>query len=135
MNITLDSGGVYELLKYNISVSGHSKKVTTVVGDSNITLGHIAPRHYDVVFIDGNHTYDIAVYDIEHGKKLVPDGGILCGDDLELQMAEVDPEVTLRSRNQDWITDEKAKSDTISGFRLPYMRILATSAFGKSFGR
>ena len=46
--------------------------------------------YYDVVFIDADHTYGPVRKDITESLRLIKDGGIICGDDLNLQFHEVD---------------------------------------------
>ena len=49
------------------------------------------PRHaFDIAFIDGDHAYTAVLRDLQAACELIRDGGILCGDDLELQIAEID---------------------------------------------
>ena len=53
-------------------------------GDSRIVLPKLvrAGLSYDIVYIDGDHTYEGCRSDLEYGLKLVNPGGILCGDDM-----------------------------------------------------
>lgn len=59
-------------------------RVWTHHGDSRHILGILA-RKFDLVYIDGSHVYPDVTKDLQKAGPLVKDGGILCGDDLELQ--------------------------------------------------
>lgn len=50
-------------------------------------------KKFDVIYIDGDHRYEAVVGDILMAKKLLASGGILCGDDLEKQVHEVDLDI------------------------------------------
>ena len=42
------------------------------------------PESFDLVYVDGSHYYADVVEDVRVAKGLVKDGGVICGDDLEL---------------------------------------------------
>jgi hypothetical protein len=44
---------------------------------------------YDIVFVDGRHTYEAVLHDLKAGAALLVEGGLLCGDDLEVQLDQV----------------------------------------------
>ncbi len=54
-------------------------------GDSRTVLPELVRDGFafDVVYIDGDHSYEGCKSDLEWGRDLVRPGGILCGDDLE----------------------------------------------------
>jgi predicted O-methyltransferase YrrM len=54
---------------------GKSDRVTLIVDDAN--LQEARPNFYDVVFIDGDHSYEGAKKDFEHWKASVKPGGVL----------------------------------------------------------
>jgi len=62
---------------------------------------------FDLVFVDGAHTYHQVLQDLTNSARLLRDGGILCGDDLELQAAQVDMQFTLQNTQSDFIQDPK----------------------------
>lgn len=59
-------------------------------GWSQDELPKLPAGMYDLVYIDGDHTYEGVKSDIANAAGLVRSGGILCGDDLELQAHECD---------------------------------------------
>ncbi len=56
--------------------------------ESDVALKKLVGRQFDLIFIDGNHAYRQVKSDIENALLLVRDGGILCGDDLEVLFEE-----------------------------------------------
>jgi hypothetical protein len=48
------------------------------------------PGAYDIVYLDGDHSHAAVAKDIELSRPLVRDGGVLCGDDLEIQAHEIE---------------------------------------------
>ena len=83
------NGSVYRLFMHNITALGMKDRVTIVRGDSRSVLPAMDGA-FDIAFVDGDHRYEFVKSDIENCKRLVKMGGILCGDDLELQVADVD---------------------------------------------
>ena len=62
---------------------------------------------YDLVYVDGSHYYDNVIEDLRLAAPLVRDGGILCGDDLEAQLNEVDADFSRAKRGEDYVYDPK----------------------------
>lgn len=64
-----------ESLQAALAKNHLSQKVKLLVGNSqNITL---VPDAYDLVFVDGDHSYDGVARDYEHWKRAVKVGGVL----------------------------------------------------------
>ncbi len=64
-----------QLLQLALKKSGLAQKVRLLVGDSR--EGEVIPDFYDLVFVDGDHSYKGAGDDYEHWKKAVKRGGYL----------------------------------------------------------
>jgi len=95
----------YEIFRHNVStlpIAVHHMR-----GPSAVLLGYLAPASFDVVFIDGSHYFADVDRDLELALPLVRDGGYLCGDDLELQAAEIDLDAARASADRDVITDAR----------------------------
>ena len=90
MEKAAESGDIYRLFQHNIRAAGVEDLIDCIIGDSRQVLPTLCADEYDIIFIDGAHVYDIVSSDIANAKRLVRDGGIVCGDDLELTLAEVD---------------------------------------------
>lgn len=54
---------------------------------------------FNLVYIDGNHAYDWVTQDIVLSLNVLVDGGLLVGDDLELQFDQVDKDFAIKHRN------------------------------------
>jgi uncharacterized protein YoxC len=74
-----------------VRVGGLDKMVEVRKVDSRIALSELDSETFDVVYLDGSHKHDDVMHDIEQAKRLIRQGGIICGDDLELARSEVDP--------------------------------------------
>jgi predicted O-methyltransferase YrrM len=88
MQRAAETNEIYRLFVHNIRTAGVEPIVKHIVGDSREVIPRLVGQHFDVVFIDGAHVYDIVSSDIANAKRLVRDGGILCGDDLELTLTQ-----------------------------------------------
>lgn len=89
MNAATEDGLVYELFRHNIEMEGIAEQVEIRRGYSRDVLPTMAKGDYHLAYIDGSHLYDDAKTDIQEAKRLVCDGGIICGDDLEVQFDAV----------------------------------------------
>lgn len=64
--------------------TNHHKIIINLIrGDSKPLLEQFQSGIFDLIYIDGDHKYDGCYYDMFQSKKLVKDGGIICGDDYE----------------------------------------------------
>lgn len=66
-----------------IESTGRSN-VTVIKSDSAQALGLLQESSFDFIYIDGSHYYQNVKTDIVMAKRLLKEGGILCGDDLEV---------------------------------------------------
>jgi predicted O-methyltransferase YrrM len=107
MEHAAQSGDIHRLFLHNIRSAGVEDLIDYLIGDSRVILPTLTDDKYDIVFIDGAHVYDVVSSDISNAKRLVRDGGIICGDDLELTLAEVDLDAhrTILRAGFDFATD------------------------------
>ena len=89
MNEAAADGKVFRLFQHNIECCGVAKYVSYQQGSTVEVLPRLASGSYDVIFLDGSHRYEDVAFDIEQASRLISDGGIVCGDDLELQRHEL----------------------------------------------
>ena len=89
MNEVAKSGEILSLFLYNMKSSGIASRVHIRRGDSRIVLEAMESDSVDLVYIDGDHRYECIVVDIRNAMRLIRIGGIICGDDLEVQLHEV----------------------------------------------
>ena len=103
MNRMLDSGLAYALFLHNIKFISPEIGISHHVG----TLGDVRSKlgYYDLIYLDGSHYYHDVVADIRHSHALLRDGGILCGDDLEAQLHEVNVDWARANLNSDFMAD------------------------------
>lgn len=90
MQHALQTGQIMELFLHNIRATGHEDVVRCLRGTSDEVLPMLEADQFDLIFVDGVHTYDQVLKDIRFSARLLCAGGILCGDDLELQAAQID---------------------------------------------
>ena len=124
MNRMLDSGLAYALFLHNSQFIPPEIQISHYRG----TLEEVRPKlaSYDLIYLDGSHYYEDVDADIRHSHSLLREGGILCGDDLEAQLHEVDVEWAKASSESDFA------ADSVSG---TYYHPGVTRAVGEIFGR
>ncbi|RAU21803.1 hypothetical protein CU669_10880 [Paramagnetospirillum kuznetsovii] len=76
-------------------------------GVSEDTLPGLGEDVFDIVYVDAGHYYDDASIDIAHAKRMTRIGGIICGDDLNLLMEEVDIPTARANANRDLVEDPR----------------------------
>jgi predicted O-methyltransferase YrrM len=86
------AGSIFQLFLHNIRACGVEGQIQYCVGDSREVLRGLPAESFDLIYVDGSHRCDVVRSDLAHAKRLLHQDGILCGDDLELQRREVDPE-------------------------------------------
>jgi tetratricopeptide (TPR) repeat protein len=114
----LSTGKIFDLFLHNIRVSAHEDSVLPVKGASDVILPLFGEGRFDLIFIDGDHTYPRVLGDIRKSAPLVGEGGILCGDDLELQLSQIDRNHAELNKHMDYILDPKAKVNFHPGVSL-----------------
>ena len=85
MQTALAKGDILKLFLHNIRAAGYAAVVQAVRASSRKMLPRLAPGTYDLIYIDGSHAYEDVLHDLRLSTPLLVEGGILCGDDLELQ--------------------------------------------------
>ena len=83
-------------------------------------------KKYNLIFIDADHSYDAVIKDIKNSIELIEEDGVVCGDDLNLQMNQVNTDHAKINRNKDFI------KDPLSGKNFhPGVTIAVDEIFGK----
>ncbi|HEU5281038.1 MAG TPA: class I SAM-dependent methyltransferase [Gammaproteobacteria bacterium] len=118
MEQALGTETAYQIFNHNISTLAAGIECQHLRGQSDNILPLLKPESFDVVFIDADHSYTPVKKDILHSLALVKNGGIICGDDLNLQMSQVDPEVTKKQCEADFIKDVKSGRNYHPGVTL-----------------
>jgi len=109
MQEALKNGKVYELFLHNILAVGLDDVVKVYKGSSEKILPTLRDNFFNMVYIDGNHQYSHVISDIEHGARLTSEGGVLCGDDLEFQMLNIDELQCREHKEEDYFEDPKGR--------------------------
>ncbi len=118
---------ILPLFLHNIRACGLERRVIPVRGCSRGVLAALPDGWFDLAYIDGSHLHDDVRGDIADARRLVRDGGILCGDDLELQLSETD--IALVER----LADERRDFVLYPG-RATHFHPGVTLAVGRAFG-
>jgi predicted O-methyltransferase YrrM len=103
----LTSGLTYELFMHNVSRLGTGVSVLPLRGRSDRILPLLRERSFDLIYIDGDHAFEAVFRDIQASVPLLKSGGILCGDDLELEYAQCDVAYATANRDAQPATDPK----------------------------
>jgi len=119
INENLKNGKVFSLFKHNIKNSGFSKNIKVIKGDSNIVLKNIKKK-FDLIFIDGSHSYKYVFNDIKNSIKILNNNSYLVGDDYEIPYNKTKHlnYTKLIKENIDCIYDYKNKMNMHPGVTL-----------------
>ena len=126
MGQALTQDTIFGLFWHNVRAAGHDDIVVPMRGFSQQVLPLLADDSFDLAFIDGNHTYNHVLADLRAATRLVREGGILCGDDLELQSFQIDLAHAETQTESDYIKDPRTEQHYHPGVTL---------AVGQLFGR
>jgi predicted O-methyltransferase YrrM len=88
---------------------------------------------YGIIYIDACHLYEEARTDIELSKGLLADGGFICGDDLELQLHEVDVANARAMSRKDYVTDPRSGTSFHPGVTLAVGELLGEVSAYRGF--
>jgi len=91
MSRAAESGMIYKLFQHNVSASGFGETIVAKIGKSREILPQLASSSFHVVYVDASHLLEDVLFDLREAKRLVQPGGIICGDDLELQLEDLEP--------------------------------------------
>ncbi|UOA07593.1 class I SAM-dependent methyltransferase [Methylobacter sp. S3L5C] len=97
MNEAAASEDIYALFLHNLRAEGILDQVIIRRGSAQDTLPKLNDNTYHLIYIDGSHLYTNVISDIRETKRLILEGGIICGDDLEIQANELSSQALLQS--------------------------------------
>ncbi|HVG02002.1 MAG TPA: class I SAM-dependent methyltransferase, partial [Nitrospira sp.] len=118
MSEALAKETIYDLFLHNIASAGHALLVLPLRGASTVMLPALPRNYFDLVFVDGDHSYRAVLADITAASELIKDGGILCGDDLERQCSEIDQVYARTQIDSDYIRDPRSGHEYHPGVTL-----------------
>ena len=90
----------------NVSSYGGREIVKPLVMSSRDAAEIIKDHVFDLVFIDGDHSYDRTISDIDLWLPKVAIGGTLCGHDCEKRAETNNMEYLLSNKNKDTLEEE-----------------------------
>jgi len=95
-NRRLESGEAFAEFQRTIADAGAAGSIDIRRGFSDDILPTLPAGCFDIVYIDGDHSYAQVRQDLVNAAPLVRDGGLLCGDDLEVLFAECNQALCLK---------------------------------------
>jgi predicted O-methyltransferase YrrM len=83
MNVKNGEPTFIEDFRKNVREAGFAGQVTTLRAPSEVGLRYLSKlkKSFDLIFIDGDHSYAAVASDLRLSKKLLAKGGTLSGDD------------------------------------------------------
>jgi predicted O-methyltransferase YrrM len=109
---------IVRLFYHNVRTSGCAALVHPFRGTADCCLPMLRDLRFNLAFIDGDHAYAAVKRDLENASRLVRDGGLMAGDDLELQCGEVDAAKLRQDSHRDWMVDPELKQGFHPGVTL-----------------
>ena len=103
----LKSNRVYEAFLHNMELAPESIKIDHIRALSEDALPNLEDASFDIIYIDGCHYYREALSDILESKRLISNGGVICGDDLELNYDEIDTGFAAANKKTNYVKDPK----------------------------
>ncbi len=118
MEKLLEDDTVFKIFLHNINTIDNSIKINYFRQMSNEFFNSQKSKKYDIIFIDADHTYNSVLNDIKKSLDLINEGGVICGDDLNMQLCEVDKINAKENHNKDFIRDIKTGRNFHPGVTL-----------------
>lgn len=109
MNAAASTGTIEKLFRHNTRVCTVENLIDIRKGASRQVLPRLKSASFDLVYVDGSHKVEDVSFDVEQAKRLVCVGGIVCGDDLEVERHHVNLDAHKRAlgKGADFVTDPK----------------------------
>ena len=121
---------IVRLFYHNVRAAGHAATVHPLRGTSDCCLPMLRDGWFHLAFIDGDHSYAAVKRDLDNASRLVCDGGLLCGDDLEVQFPDLDSTSLRQDLHCDHPLDPKSNERYHPGVTLAVWEF-----FGQSVSR
>ena len=83
---------IEEVLFSNLAMSGVQDKTEIIKGYSQVELGKLPAKSFDIIYIDGDHNASSVLVDIVLSWPLLKKGGLLIFDDYKMKIEELPPE-------------------------------------------
>ncbi|RMD75254.1 MAG: class I SAM-dependent methyltransferase [Lentisphaerae bacterium] len=79
-----------DMFHHNVRSSGVADLITAHKGFSHDVLPALGDAKFDLVYVDGDHSYEGVLGDLRRCAPLLAENGILCGDDLDIQIPDLE---------------------------------------------
>ena len=118
MDRALQKNKVFDLFLHNVRCSHNIDTIYPIKGPSNTILPLMHQESFDMVYVDGNHSYSSVKNDLINSSKLIKEGGILCGDDFNIPLKDIDRDFAEKNKETNIIIDPKTKQPYHPGVSL-----------------
>jgi hypothetical protein len=92
---------------YHVATYGGKNTVKPMIMESKDAASIFKDKSCDLIFIDGDHSFEATIQDIEMWKPKVKPSGILCGHDCEGAMSDFNLELINKNLDKDFIYIDK----------------------------
>ncbi|WP_173983203.1 class I SAM-dependent methyltransferase [Magnetospirillum sp. SS-4] len=97
----LEDGTAHRVFRNTLKFIPDRVVVTEMRGQSQEMLPTLAGRRFDLIYLDGCHLHPEVLCDLQACDGVLAEGGVICGDDLELQLHQVDGALALANARKD----------------------------------
>lgn len=104
----LTSGISHRVFRHSLKYLPDRVEVTEHKGFSSAILPTLPEAAFDIIYVDGCHLHPEVLQDLRDCAPLLRDGGVICGDDLEAQLHEVDAAYALHHARADMVVDPRS---------------------------
>ncbi len=108
MTVALENDRAFQVFRHNAARCHSLIQIAAHRGASRAILPGLQERRFDMIYIDGSHHYADVRYDITACTPLLKPGGIICGDDLELQLNACDRRFVMEHKESDLVQDPRS---------------------------
>ncbi|MBF0503760.1 MAG: class I SAM-dependent methyltransferase [Candidatus Omnitrophica bacterium] len=126
MNKALKRGSVFKLFLHNIQTSHHSDVICPLKGYSERVLPLLRRGIFNMVYIDGDHSYSGIKKDLYNAAKLIGEGGIIAGDDFDGSLVNIDRDYAEEHKEVNMVVDPKTKQTYHPGVCLAVSEFFGT---------
>ena len=118
MNHALQNDKIFKLFLHNVKTSNHADMIYPLKGNSDQILPFLRHERFDMIYVDGDHSYSGIKKDLQNTAGLVREGGILCGDDMDIDINAIDREYAEQNKETNIIIDPKTNKSYHPGVCL-----------------
>jgi len=111
-------GKIFKLFLHNIKTSGYDDIIKPIKGFTCDILPTLESQSFDLIYIDASHLYSGIVHDLRWALKLVRPGGVICGDDLEIQKKDIDIDHAKENQERDMVICPRTGKEYHPGITL-----------------